>query len=74
MTPSEYKLLLFFLGNVDLALPRQTILTSVWSYSEDIHSRTLDAHISKLRQKCEADPNMPRHFVTVHGVGYRFLM
>ena len=74
MSPCEYKLLLFFLGNVDLALPRQTILTSVWKYSEDAHSRTLDAHICKLRQKCEPDPTMPRHFVTVHGVGYRFLM
>ena len=74
LTPCEYKLLLFFLGNADLALTRQTILASVWSYSEDAHSRTLDAHIRKLRYKCEPDPSMPRHFVTVHGVGYRFLM
>ena len=74
VTPYEYKLLLFFLSNVDLALPRQTILTSLWRYSEDAHSHTLDAHIGKLRQKCEPDPSMPRHFVTVHGVGYRFLM
>jgi DNA-binding response OmpR family regulator len=74
MTPCEYNLLLFFLRNADLALTRQTILTSVWSYSENTNTRTLDAHISKLRNKCEPDPSMPRHFVTVHGVGYRFLM
>lgn len=74
MTPCEYRLLLFFLGNVNLALPRQTILSSVWRYSEDAHSRTLDAHVSKLRQKCEPDPSVPRHFLTIHGVGYRFLM
>src|SRR6202451_3100717 len=74
LTPCEYKLLLFFLGNADLALTRQTILASVWSYREEAHSRTLDAHIRKLRYKCEPDPSMPRHFVTVHGVGYRFLM
>jgi two-component system, OmpR family, response regulator RegX3 len=74
MTPCEYKLLLFFLGNVDLALTRQTILSSVWSYAEDTNTRTLDAHVSKLRSKCEPDPSTPRHFVTVHGVGYRFLM
>jgi DNA-binding response OmpR family regulator len=73
MTPCEYKLLLFFLSNVDLALTRQTILSSVWRYSEDVHTRTLDAHIYKLRNKCEEDPSSPRHFVTVHGVGYRFL-
>lgn len=74
MTPCEYKLLLFFLGNADMALTRQTILASVWSYVEDTNTRTLDAHVSKLRNKCEQDPSMPRHFVTVHGVGYRFLM
>ncbi len=74
MTPYEYKLLLFFLGNVDLALTRQTILTSVWSYNEDANTRTLDAHVSKLRNKFEPDPSMPRHFLTVHKIGYRFLM
>jgi two-component system, OmpR family, response regulator RegX3 len=74
LTPCEYKLLLFFLGNVDLALTRQTLLSSVWGYSDDANTRTLDAHVSKLRKKCEADPNTPRHFLTVHGIGYRFLM
>jgi len=34
---------------------------------------TVDAHVVKLRQKLEPDPNIPRHFLTVHGVGYRFL-
>jgi DNA-binding response OmpR family regulator len=74
MTPCEYKLLLFFLSNADLALTRQTILASVWSYSEETNTRTLDAHVCKLRNKCELDPSVPRHFVTLHGIGYRFLM
>lgn len=74
MTPCEYRLLLFFLGNVDLALTRQTLLNSVWGYSEEASTRTLDAHVCKLRNKCEPDPSAPRHFLTVHGVGYRFLM
>jgi DNA-binding response OmpR family regulator len=74
MTPCEYKLLLFFLSNVDLALTRQTLLQSVWGYSENASTRTLDAHVSKLRSKCELDPTNPRHFVTIHGVGYRFVM
>jgi two-component system response regulator RegX3 len=74
MSPCEYKLLLFFLTNVDLALTRQTLLQSVWGYSEDASSRTLDAHVSRLRNKCEPDPTNPRHIVTIHGIGYRFLM
>ena len=74
ISPCEYKLLLFFLSNVNLALTRQTLLRSVWGYSDDANTRTLDAHVSRLRSKCEPDPNAPRHFVTIHGVGYRFLM
>ena len=73
-TAFEYKLLLFFLGNVDLALTRQMLLSSVWGYSDEANSRTLDAHVSKLRRKFEPDPCIPRHFLTIHGVGYRFLM
>ncbi|MBV9765392.1 MAG: response regulator transcription factor [Acidobacteriaceae bacterium] len=74
VTPIEYKLLLFFLANVDLALTRQTLLTSIWGYSERTNTRTLDEHICKLRTKFELDPSAPRHFVTIHGIGYRFLM
>ena len=74
MTPCEYKLLLFFLSNADLALTRERLLNSVWGYSQNANTRTLDAHVSKLRNKCERDPGAPRHFLTVHGVGYRFLM
>jgi DNA-binding response OmpR family regulator len=37
------------------------------------NTRTVDAHVLRLRQKLEADPNVPRHILTVHGVGYRFL-
>lgn len=74
MSPCEYKLLLFFLSHVGLVLTRQTLLQSVWGYSDDTNTRTLDVHVRKLRSKCEPDPNAPRHFVTIHCVGYRFLM
>jgi DNA-binding response OmpR family regulator len=74
VTPCEYNLLLFFLQNPDRALTRDTILNSVWGYNEYPNTRTVDAHVSKLRNKFESNPNTPRHFLTVHGIGYRFLM
>lgn len=73
VTPAEYNLLLYFLQNPDRALTRDMILNSVWGYESFPNTRTVDAHVVKLRQKFEPDPNAPRHFVTVHGVGYRFL-
>ena len=73
LTPAEYKLLVYFLQNPDRALTRDLILNSVWGYDAYPNSRTVDAHVVRLRQKFEPDVNVPRHFLTVHGVGYRFL-
>lgn len=73
LTPSEYNLLTYFVQNPDRPLTRDMILNSVFGYDFFPNTRTVDAHIVKLRQKLEPEPNMPRHFLTVHGVGYRFL-
>ena len=73
LTPAEYNLLAYFLQNPDRPLTRDMILNSVWGYEFFPNTRTVDAHVVKLRQKLELNPNTPRHFLTVHGVGYRFL-
>jgi DNA-binding response OmpR family regulator len=73
LTPSEYNLLTYFLQNPDRPLTRDMILNSVFGYESFPNTRTVDAHIVKLRQKLEPAPSMPRHFLTVHGIGYRFL-
>jgi DNA-binding response OmpR family regulator len=73
VTPAEYNLLCYFLQNPEKALTRDMILNSVWGYEFFPNTRTVDAHVVKLRQKLEPDPNTPKHFVTVHGVGYRFV-
>jgi DNA-binding response OmpR family regulator len=72
-TPAEYNLLTFFLQNPDRPLTRDVILNSVWGYESFPNTRTVDAHVVKLRQKLEPQPDAPRHFLTLHGVGYRFL-
>jgi DNA-binding response OmpR family regulator len=73
LTPVEYNLLTYFLHHPDRPLTRDAILDAVWGYSYGSHTRTVDTHILKLRQKLEPDPDVPRHFTTVHGIGYRFL-
>jgi len=73
LTRCEYNLLLYFVQNCDRALTRDAILNSVWGYETYPNTRTVDAHVVKLRSKFEPDPAVPRHFLTVHGVGYRFL-
>lgn len=73
LTPAEFNLLVYFLHHPDRPLTRDVLLNAVWGYSYMSHTRTVDTHVLKLRQKLESDPNVPRHFTTVHGVGYRFL-
>jgi DNA-binding response OmpR family regulator len=72
-TKGEYNLLAFFLQNPDRALSRDVLLNSVWGYDSFPNTRTVDAHVVRLRQKLEPVPDTPRHFITVHGVGYRFI-
>ncbi len=72
-TPAEYNLLTFFVQNPDRPLSRELILNSVWGYESFPNTRTVDAHVVRLRQKLEPQPDSPRYFLTMHGVGYRFL-
>jgi len=74
VTPAEYNLLLYFLKNVDRALDRDAILNAAWGYDFYPKTRTVDAHVARIRRKLEPNPAEPRHFLTIHGVGYRFLL
>ncbi len=51
---------------------REEILDRVWGYEAFPSSRTIDNFILRLRKRFETDPERPRHFHTVRGVGYRF--
>src|SRR2546430_13909167 len=61
MTRAEYNLLTRFLQNPDRALTRDVILNSVWGYESVPNTRTVDAHIVRLRQKLEPEAAAPRH-------------
>jgi DNA-binding response OmpR family regulator len=72
LTPAEYNLLTFFLQNPGRVISRDQILNAVWGYQSYPNTRTVDAHVVKLRQKLEPDPATPRYLLTMHGFGYRF--
>jgi DNA-binding response OmpR family regulator len=72
LTRQEYNLLTFFLNNADRALSRDAILNAVWGFESYPNTRTVDAHVVRLRQKLEPNPATPRHVLTIHGLGYRF--
>jgi DNA-binding response OmpR family regulator len=69
----EFELLKFMVKNAGKALAREEILNKVWGYDYYGTQRTIDNFITKLRQKFEKNPDKPRHFITVRGVGYKFM-
>ena len=52
---------------------REDLLERVWGYDVFPSTRTVDNFILRLRKRFERDPADPKHFLTVWGVGYRFL-
>ncbi|MEQ9449724.1 MAG: response regulator transcription factor [Rhodospirillaceae bacterium] len=52
---------------------RDDLLEKVWGYEVFPSTRTVDNFILRLRKLFEREPHEPRHFLTVRGVGYRFL-
>lgn len=73
LSKKELELLRFFLAHEGKAVTRDAILSAVWGADEFPTTRTIDMHVLKLRKKLEDDPETPRLFLTLHGVGYRFV-
>jgi two-component system, OmpR family, alkaline phosphatase synthesis response regulator PhoP len=73
LSAREFQLLRFFIEHRGSALSRETILNGVWGYDAMPTTRTIDTHITWLRQKLEENPKFPKYILTVHGVGYKFV-
>jgi hypothetical protein len=73
LTALEFKILYFFVRNPYRVLSRQELLEQVWGFHCYPTTRTVDNKIMELRQKLEPAPRHPKHFLTVHGAGYKFV-
>ena len=67
LTSTEFKLLLYLCERSGKPQDRNDLLRTVWGYSDDVHSRTLDTHMKRLRQKLGDHGSW---IETVRGVGY----
>ncbi|HLJ74063.1 MAG TPA: response regulator transcription factor [Thermoanaerobaculia bacterium] len=69
----ELKLLRYLIEHRGAVIAREELLDKVWGYEAMPVTRTVDVHVSSLRQKLERNPSRPEFIVTVHGLGYKFL-
>ena len=73
LTPIEYRLLSYLIGNPDCVLTHRQLLKNVWGPSHLEDSHYVRVYMGYLRKKLEEDPARPKHILTEVGVGYRFI-
>jgi DNA-binding response OmpR family regulator len=73
LSAREYRLLRYLITKQGNVVTRDELLDEVWGYNSYPSTRTVDNHIARLRQKIEENVDTPKHILTVHGVGYKFV-
>ncbi len=73
LTKKEAMLLKLLVERKGEVVSRQQILQAVWGYDVYPSTRTIDNFILAFRKYFEVDPKNPKFFLSVRGVGYRFL-
>lgn len=71
LSRKEFDLALFLLRNVGRALSRGHIGETVWGQVEDVPSRTIDTHVSRVRTKFDLRPESGYMLAPIYSYGYR---
>jgi DNA-binding response OmpR family regulator len=69
----ELEILKMLVESAEVPVERNKILDVIWGLEGFPANRTVDNHIVSLRRKLEPDPRHPKHIVTVHSIGYKFV-
>lgn len=73
MSLKEYEILKYIIRHEGNIVSRNDLLDEVWGYESFPTTRTVDNYILMLRKKIEADPSHPKHILTFHSAGYKFV-
>ena len=73
LSATEYRILHYFISHQGEVISRDKFLDEVWGYDSYPTTRTVDNYILSLRKKIEDDPSNPKHLLTAHKVGYKFV-
>jgi DNA-binding response OmpR family regulator len=71
LTDREFALALTFFRNLQRQLSRAYLLETIWGWSPDAQTRTLDAHVSRIRKKLDLRPPNGFRLAPVYSYGYR---
>jgi two-component system, OmpR family, alkaline phosphatase synthesis response regulator PhoP len=69
----EFELLKYFLLHEGKVITRDQLLRDVWGFDHNPTTRSVDNYVLRLRKNIEADHSAPRHLLTLHKAGYKFI-
>jgi two-component system KDP operon response regulator KdpE len=72
LTPKEFDLLQYLIGNPNIPIPHAKLLQAVWGPDYGDQLQYLRVFVNQLRKKIEPDPAHPRYIITEPWVGYTF--
>ena len=72
LTAQEFRLLVHLVTHPGRIFSRDELISGAWGVDYEGSARTVDNFMRQLRLKFEPQPDEPRHFLTVRGLGYRF--
>jgi two-component system alkaline phosphatase synthesis response regulator PhoP len=74
LSPLELKILRLMIARKGKVITRDEFLDSVWGVDNlTVSHRTVDSHIAHIRKKIEENPSSPKHILSVHSIGYKFV-
>ena len=72
LTQVEFQIMEYFFSNPSTALSRTDILNHVWGNEHAGEEKIVDVNIRRIRMKIEDEPSVPKHILTVWGLGYKW--
>ncbi|MFQ5492458.1 MAG: response regulator transcription factor, partial [Phycisphaerae bacterium] len=69
----EIEILKMLVESAEQPVERNKLLDEIWGLGAYPANRTVDNHIVSLRRKIENDAKKPKHIITVHSIGYKFI-
>ena len=71
MTDKDFEVASCLFDNIGRILSRSFLLESVWGISSDLHTRTVDVHVSRVRKALKISPESGFKIKTIYQHGYR---
>lgn len=71
MTDKDFEVATCLFDNIGRILSRSFLLETVWGISTDLHTRTVDVHVSRVRKALQISPACGYRIKTIYQHGYR---